>query len=93
MKAIEKFAEVEIRSDDCQPNDGIDFTCTFCAKLCDITELSSKSVPEEHDACKDCNVEDTAGLTVSNAGMINQAVIEHEKVKKYCECCSILLEC
>ena len=81
LKDSEKFSEVEIRSDECEQNNGIEFTCTICAKLCDIAELSSKSVPEEHDSCKDCSVEDTAGLTVSNTGIYNQTVNEPEKVK------------
>jgi hypothetical protein len=81
VKDSENISEVEeLRCGDYEPNNGIEFNCTLCAKLCDIAELSSKSVPEEHDACKDCNVEDT-GLAVSSTGIINQAFNEPEKVK------------
>jgi hypothetical protein len=47
------------------------------AKFCDIAELSAKSVPEEHDTCKACNVEDTS-LTVP---IPKPAVDEPNKLK------------
>ena len=53
-----KVEQVEFRCDDREENDGVNFTCTICAKFCDMADLSSKSVPEEHDTCKACNVED-----------------------------------
>ena len=61
MKAIvnEFVTDVEFRSDESEENDGVHFTCTLLAKFCEIGELSVKSVPEEHDAFKACNVEDT----------------------------------
>ena len=38
--------------DEREENNGSNFTCTICAKFCDISELSAKSVPEEHSARK-----------------------------------------
>ena len=52
--------KVELRCGDREENDGVNFACTICAQFCGIEELSSKSVPEEHDSCKACNAEDTS---------------------------------
>ena len=55
--------------------------CTICAKLCVIAELSFKSVPEEHDSCKACNVEDSSLRVPSNRDITKPAVNEPTNVK------------
>ena len=77
----EHVAEVEFRSDEREENDGVNFTCTICAKLCDISELSAKSVPEEHDSCKACNVEDNSSTVLSNTAISEPKDTKSNKVK------------
>ena len=77
----EVVTDVEFRSGEREENDGVNFTCTLCAKYCDITELSAKSVPEEHDACKACNTEDTCSTVPINIAISKPAVDEPNKVK------------
>ena len=74
----ELVTEVEFRSDEREENNGVNFTCTICAKFCDIAELSSKSIPEEHDSCKACNVEDTS-LRVISATVITKPIVNESK--------------
>jgi hypothetical protein len=39
----EHVVETGFRSNEPEENNGVNFTCTICAKLCDIVELSTKS--------------------------------------------------
>ena len=77
----EHVVETEFRCDEREENNGVNFTCTICAKFCDIIELSAKSVPEEHDACKACNVEDDSLTVPSNTANIEPVVNESYKTK------------
>ena len=81
QKASECEIEAEFRSDEREENNGVNFTCTICAKCCDIAELSAKSDPEEHDSCKACNVDDTSLTVPSNTAIIKPTVDEPNKVK------------
>ena len=77
----EHVVETGFRSDAPEENNGVNFTCTIYAKHCDIVELGTKSVPEEHDACKACIVEDDSLTILSNTANIEPAVNESNKTK------------
>ena len=54
-----------------EQNDGVNFTCTICANVLGISELSVKSDLEECDTCKACNVDVESESILSNTNLVD----------------------